>query len=199
LNRLFSQTPALAASSVSAPSGDAGERAAEDIAAAIFAEIDVNARSAPEATLENLRLGLMGKDEVSAPGSLSAHSGRLRSVLRAAVRRLSYDQSFFDRRARSDIDAAIINEWLGPEARDRVVIAGHTHAAREIALAAGCSYLNTGTWTDLLPLPTGLSDSDLQQWTDDLEAGRLASLRFCTYAVIDEQGARLEEWPHDAP
>jgi hypothetical protein len=123
----------------------------------------------------------------------------LRSVLRAAVARLSYDHSFFNRKATSRMDQAIIDSHLGslsPEhAKGRVVIAGHTHAAREVSLSGDRVYLNTGTWSDLLPFPDDVQDPSLQSWIDRLEDNLLAPVRRPTYALVDGTGARLLEWP----
>ena len=40
-----------------------------------------------------------------------------------------------------------------------VVVFGHTHLAKEIRLGSG-TYINTGTWADLLPFPTTILDPD---------------------------------------
>jgi hypothetical protein len=84
---------------------------------------------------------------------------------------------------------------LPAQVKGRVVIAGHTHAAREVGLANDRVYLNTGTWSDLLPFPNDALDSSLKDWVDRLEGSRLVPIRRGTYALVDGDGARLREWP----
>jgi len=42
----------------------------------------------------------------------------------------------------------------------RVVIFGHTHLAKQVALAGG-TYINTGTWADVLPFPATVLDAEV--------------------------------------
>ena len=166
----------------------------DELGAAIVDGLDDSDRAAPEATLRAFELALQGKRS-SGGGMLAAHGGILRSVLRAAVRWLSYDHSFSDPRATSRIDQAIIASLLPENAIGRVIITGHTHAAREVRLSGDRVYLNTGTWTDLLQFPDDTLDSTLEDWIDRLQSNSLLAIRRPTYAVVDADGAHLLEWP----
>ena len=167
----------------------------DELGAAIVDGLDDSDRAAPEATLRAFELALQGKRRSEGSEMLAAHSGILRSVLRVAVRWLSYDHSFTDPRATGRIDQAIITSLLPENAVGRVIIAGHTHAARDVRLSGDRVYLNTGTWTDLLQFPGDTLDSTLEDWIDRLQSDRLLSIRRPTYAVVDADGAHLLEWP----
>jgi UDP-2,3-diacylglucosamine pyrophosphatase LpxH len=180
--------------SLGGPAAGTPPSAVEDLAVALAEGLDQGEQAAPEATLRELELGLQGKHGVAGPGTLAAHRGRLRWVLRAAVRRLSYDHSFFRRGATSRIDQAILDTLLPKQAEHRVVIAGHTHAAREVRLSDDRVYLNTGTWSDLLSFPEDAQDKSLSDWIDRLEANTLKVVPQRTYAVVDADGARLLDW-----
>lgn len=59
-----------------------------------------------------------------------------------------------------------------------VVLFGHTHLAKEIKMAEG-TYINTGTWADVLPFPSTILDPDersTQQPVRDIAAVRLKRL-----------------------
>ena len=79
----------------------------------------------------------------------------------------------------------------------RVIVFGHTHLAKRVALGDGAVYLNTGTWADLVRLPAAVVHDDhelakqaLEQLLEKLKANDLAALRrpVPTYAKI-----RLED------
>ena len=78
----------------------------------------------------------------------------------------------------------------------RVVVYGHTHLAKRIAVGDGGSttYLNTGTWADLMRLPDDVWHADADKardvlfaFVDDLAAGALDAWRrsLPTYARIE--------------
>ena len=81
---------------------------------------------------------------------------RRMQVLLDALRTLQHDTSF---------DPAVEQpEWLRhaqalAEGGFRAVVFGHTHLAKQVPLAGGAVYLNTGTWADLMRLPAGLTTS----------------------------------------
>lgn len=121
-------------------------------------------------------------------------------VLLDALRTLQHDTSF---------DPAVEQPgWLRhaqalADGGFRVVIFGHTHLAKQVPLAGGARYLNTGTWADLMKLPAGLFVADRTQaravldgFVDDLRGGRHdAYLAFDPrYArcAIDERGRCTE-------
>ncbi|MBP8806019.1 MAG: metallophosphoesterase [Kofleriaceae bacterium] len=145
-----------------------------------------------EATVSAIEDWLRGH---TAPGSgtLATHGGA-KFLLRAALRLLSGAGSFFDPTHLSDDDQAIVREHLPAGGGPRVVIAGHTHAARRVQLAHG-DYINTGTWTDLIPWPSPASDADAKAFIDQLDAGQVRPLRRLTWALVDESGARLVTEP----
>ncbi|SEK29554.1 Calcineurin-like phosphoesterase [Roseateles sp. YR242] len=99
-----------------------------------------------------------------------------------------------------------IDEYLKPaQAAARrgfeVVVYGHTHLAKRVALdVEGAVYLNTGTWADLLRVPeTVLADDDtaalaqLRGFVADLATNKLESWRcqLPTFARIDLDGAKV--------
>lgn len=97
-------------------------------------------------------------------------------VLLDALRTLQHDTSF---------DPAVEQPgWLRhaqalADGGFGVVIFGHTHLAKQVPLAGGARYLNTGTWADLMKLPAGLFAADraqaravLDRFVDDLRGGR---------------------------
>ena len=60
----------------------------------------------------------------------------------------------------------------------QVVLFGHTHLAKEIKMAGG-TYINTGTWADVLPFPSTILDPDegsTQQTAREVAAARLKRL-----------------------
>jgi len=178
-------------------------------------------RLAPDATVRALEDALenVRRDRTPAASGMLAHGnagGGFRPLLRAAVYALSSDGAHF----RTDevgagVDAPIISEHLPPGCPRRVVVAGHTHAAREIHVDGDSErvYLNTGTWSDLLRLPTDLPaltpelladsgaiealDVRLEGWINDVVAGRIAPLRRLSFAEVGEDGPRLRWWRPD--
>jgi hypothetical protein len=147
-------------------------------------------RPAAISLLRSLEGWLEHGDTAAAPaGSLASHSGVRAWLLRKALRLLSYDFSFFDPGALGSTDRAIIEEFLPEGGPARVVVAGHTHAARHRVMAGGRVYINTGTWTDLMRLP-GPAD-DLTAWIDALEAGRVAHEQRPSFADITAEVAVL--------
>lgn len=126
----------------------------------------------------------------AAAGTLASHGGG-RCILRAALRLLGRGGIAFDQTQLDKDDQAIIAEHLPAGCGPRVVIAGHTHAARHVRLDAERTYINTGTWSDLIPWPPLDSDEEAKRFIDDLEAGKVPPLRRLTWALVDEHGARL--------
>jgi hypothetical protein len=82
------------------------------------------------------------------PGYLVAHGGARKLFLRAWLQHpsLRRAEAFFDRSALGTEDEALMDRHVpaGSGAR-RVLVAGHTHAAREVHFDDGRSYINTGT------------------------------------------------------
>lgn len=83
----------------------------------------------------------------------------------------------------------------------KVIAYGHTHLAKKVALpTGGATYLNTGTWADLMCVPASilLPDSaeeakrDLEIFVRDLENNRTGRWtgRLATFAEIEMEGGR---------
>lgn len=182
--RLSSDRPVLAPApgTPHAPAHATPASLDDELAAAVVESL------APGESLRDLEDWLAGHTAPPAPGTLASHGGA-KVLLRAALA-LFDSASCFDRKHWSDFDRAIIEEHLADGQR-RVVIAGHTHAARELVLDTQDTYLNTGTWTDLLPWPSAQTDEERQRFIDDLEHHRVLMQRRLTWALADAVGARL--------
>ncbi len=85
----------------------------------------------------------------------------------------------------------------------KVVLFGHTHLAKRVALEGSSIYLNTGTWADLIRLPAGIYEADedaafklFQVFLDDVKNNRIDGYRrqVATFACVrlDAQGALFE-------
>jgi hypothetical protein len=166
-----------------------------DLAAALTAGLDPGEAAAPAAVVERLESALGGAPAPRA-GYLSGGSASVQLWILGLARRAWEDgNSFFDLSRPGHYDRPILEEHLSTAAGPRVVLAGHTHAAREIRLDSDRVYLNTGTWTDLLPRPRAEEAADLRPWLQDLLAGRARRLRRLTYARVDASGAAIHVWP----
>lgn len=149
-------------------------------------------RRVPQACLRRLE-NWLADAAAPAPGMLAAH-GRGRFLLRAFLRAASKDGTFFELEKTDAHDQAIIQEHLAPRGGPRVLITGHTHAARHVVLEGERVYLNTGTWTDLMRLPRFDDDQRVQRFADELEAGNVPRLRRLTYAEVTPEGPALKFW-----
>lgn len=70
----------------------------------------------------------------------------------------------------------------------KVVVYGHTHLAKRIGLPGGATYLNSGTWADLMRVPDSV-------WHADEAAARTGLTRF----VDDLEASRLDAWRRSVP
>jgi len=129
---------------------------------------------------------------------LSPNDGRVESrlpALLAALRALQDDNTF-------DPSIETRKEYLDA-ARElaqgdiRHVVFGHTHIARKVDLGDGRSYLNSGTWADLIRFPKEIvsgSEAEalgkVREFVGDLKDGRLARwISFVpTYVRLDLDG-----------
>ena len=172
---------------------DALDALARTMAGDLVAALPEADRQAPEATLVRLQSHLDGEAVVAARGSLAAHGGLRRALLRAWLRREgATSQAFFDLHSPGGADSQIIARHLPEGCGPRVTITGHTHAARDIRLDSERVYLNTGTWTDLLDLSAYTDqDASLTALIDALEAGMLPSFRRLTWAEVTPAGPQL--------
>lgn len=82
------------------------------------------------------------------------------------------------------------SEAGGDGRRPRIVVMGHTHLIRQIDLGHGRWYLNTGTWADLIKVPSACLDktcegrAELGRWLRQLVLD-VDSLRFADPAYAD--------------
>lgn len=167
--------------------------ASDDVAATLFESLSSDERN--EETFAAIDALLRGHSEAPAAGTLAPHRGPLRYLLRAAIRALGSNGTFFDQTQLDAADLAIVDEHLPPGVGPRVVLAGHTHAARHVTLDAQRTYLNTGTWTDLIPWRPLLNDGEARAFLDDLEHGKVTARPRLTWSLVDERGAQLCEEP----
>jgi UDP-2,3-diacylglucosamine pyrophosphatase LpxH len=73
----------------------------------------------------------------------------------------------------------------------KVVVYGHTHLVKRIALSGGATYLNSGTWADLMRVPVAA----LREETPEAEALRLLG----EFADDLTDRARVERWRKQVP
>ena len=151
-------------------------------------------RTNPARCKEQLIEWLNGMDEGLGEGRLASHSGLRARMLRAFLWLASDNGRFFDQSHRSADCIAISREYLPPGAPPRVVISGHTHAAREVWLTPDHVYINTGTWTDLMKLPSRIDDAMLKEWIDSLERREIPRIQRLTYADVTATDVALREF-----
>jgi UDP-2,3-diacylglucosamine pyrophosphatase LpxH len=75
-----------------------------------------------------------------------------------------------------------------------VMVTGHTHAAKQIRTPRGNTYLNTGTWLDLTPIPDFADTTAVADWLDALAGDKVPRWQGCPVAQVDADGARLLRW-----
>lgn len=124
------------------------------------------------------------------------HDGGFQRILRRmAVLALSRGGEFFNERTIDGVDEAIIAHHVPSGAAPAVLVAGHTHAARQFRFGPHL-YLNTGTWTDLLQFPDVTDDAAVIEFLTHIKrvgmSGR--SEQRLRYVIADANGARLESW-----
>lgn len=178
--------------------GDAqpAPRADEDAIADQIVEslIGKTERDAPDASIAMFEALLEGAPPPRA-NTLAQH-GKRRWPIRAWLRSIARDAgSFFDRKALSADDRSIIARYLPEGAAPAVAIFGHTHAARHVVLEGGREYINTGTWMDLMDIPTLATDKDVEAWIDKLDARQIHGSPRPTYAEVTAEGAALRDVP----
>lgn len=160
----------------------------ELLADALAQELTERERHAPSATQDKLETFLEGHS-APRPGMLANHSTWLAPV-RAALRLISHNNTFFNEKVLSSDDEAIVDKQLRPQKEPCVGIFGHTHAARHVTHGKHM-YVNTGTWMGLMDLPRFDDDNAVRSWVDKLEAGDVPRIERHTYAEVTEQGVKL--------
>jgi UDP-2,3-diacylglucosamine pyrophosphatase LpxH len=163
-----------------------------EVAAGLVAALTAAELAAPRALLDHLDSAFGGAGPA---GQRMLTAGPPLGLFLRAAHRLWHDGgSFFDTASLGTLDRAIVAEHLPEGSRPRVVLAGHTHAAREARLSPDRIYLNTGTWTDLLQVPEKPDTAALVRWADELRGGRAPRLRRLHYAEITPETAGLKVW-----
>jgi UDP-2,3-diacylglucosamine pyrophosphatase LpxH len=191
---------ALAKALEGSPTLAPGERdpaagTADDIARGLAPEYTTTERQNPGRCADNLEDWLNSDETGPVEGTLAAHGGIRPRMLRAFLRLASDNGKFFNRAHRSAEDRAITNEHLPPDAPPRVVIAGHTHAAREVWLSEIHAYINTGTWTELIQFPAQIDDTELRMWINRLERRDIPRVTSLTYAEVTPDTVKLRDYP----
>ncbi len=130
------------------------------------------------------------EDRIGAVGDL-----KVSLLLRAFAKRREKDATTFDVTQEAGIyldpAKAIAGRGFG------VVVMGHTHLAKRVPLSESAVYLNTGTWADLMRLPSAVYEQPeekaraaLQQFLEDIKANRIERYRrpVPTFAHIEIAG-----------
>lgn len=147
----------------------------------------------PDTIEEDVRAWLTQADEAVA-GTLAHHGGLVRQRMRAWLRNASQDGNFFKLDHLADDDRQIVEAELPEGSGPRIVIAGHTHAAREVKLPGERVYLNTGTWTDLMKFPAQVDDAAVRSWIDALERREIPRIQRFTWAEVTPEGGMIRTW-----
>jgi hypothetical protein len=188
--RALRRSPVLGMGDVFEPA-----EALDEILADALAEVlPEEERRSPDAAVRSLRVDL-ADGPAAAPGTLAKHEGLRRRCARWYLGRVAKDGAFFDEAHASAEDRAVIARELPEGSGPRVVVCGHTHAARHVDLGDGRVYLNCGTWMDLMKLPPLEDDTAQRAFINALEAGNVPRLRLRTYVEVTEHGAALRHWP----
>jgi UDP-2,3-diacylglucosamine pyrophosphatase LpxH len=149
------------------------------------------------------------------PGKVSSGAGRpgfverWRRAVEGWVRAKELDELLEALRANAGAHGAAFDpgvedeEYLRPAraralAGFRVVVLGHTHLAKRVALEGGALYLNTGTWADLMRVPEAVLGGDrkaLEAFADDIANDRLGARRrlIPTFADITLDGDAVRD------
>jgi UDP-2,3-diacylglucosamine pyrophosphatase LpxH len=126
---------------------------------------------------------------------------RLRNLAaRRMLKRVSRRDTFFQI-GTSDNQHGAVTALLNKGAN--LVIHGHTHAAKAYKVGRGL-YLNTGTWGQLMRLPSKkASQKEWSTFIEDLRGNRVASFPRPTFARVSRRGAQtsalLCEWTDGRP
>jgi hypothetical protein len=168
-------------------------------AAAFADEIAREIARKEAAILDAARVSSGGEDEISASEAVRSwwqvwQARRASGDREAQLGRLRRALSVWHEAQQAAYDTAREDEvWLkGAQAAfdqgAALVVYGHTHFARDVAVCAGRRYLNTGTWADLMTVPDAIFGAD------EAAAGR-AMARFADDLASNELGA----WRSSAP
>lgn len=104
---------------------------------------------------------------------------------------------FFDLSHQDEVDQAIARAHLPEGSGPRIVICGHTHAARFRPLPGERLYLNTGTWTDLMHFSELFNLEDFQASRARFLRDEVPRLQRLCYAEVTHEGGKLEWFEPD--
>lgn len=115
--------------------------------------------------------------------------------------RLVYEKTrqFFDPRHQDEIDQNIIRTQLPEGVGPRIVICGHTHAARCSPFSGDRLYLNTGTWTDLMHFSEIFSLQDFTKARDKFLRNEVPRIQRLSYAEVTPEDGGMLKWHEPDP
>ncbi|MDC3379486.1 metallophosphoesterase [Planctomycetota bacterium] len=172
--------------------------AADDAAMLLLEALDPEERAAGQLLCDRLNAALDAKPSASpaAPGALALGDWIRRLPLRAFRRAIERDRFFDPQHVDSTCRKAM--EHL-PDVEGAVLVTGHTHGARLLALDGRRAYMNTGTWQDLwLPTAPPEDDDALEAWVLTLADGRFPRTRRLTVGRVTEHAVELLAWDEEA-
>ncbi len=172
---------------VTGPADDFMTELAGDIAGAMTpAELH-----APQRVQDDL-LGYLahGAPPESAQGLLSSGGLARGLLLRALGRALRRGRDGFRPQTADPLANAVMATW----GRQGIAVTGHTHAAKQISVAPGQTYLNTGTWLDRVLPPADATAPAVCAWLARLADDQVPRWQGGPVAVVDADGARLLHW-----
>jgi UDP-2,3-diacylglucosamine pyrophosphatase LpxH len=102
-----------------------------------------------------------------------------------------HTRRFFDLAHQDDVDRNIIWENLPEGSGPRIVICGHTHAARVCSLPGDRLYLNTGTWTDLMHFHEIFKFEDFMEAREKFLRNEVPRVQRLSYAKVTAEGGTL--------
>lgn len=107
--------------------------------------------------------------------------------------RIVYERTrrFFELEHQDEVDQDIVRAHLPEGSGPRIVICGHTHAARFCPLPGDRLYLNTGTWTDLMHFSEIFNFKALQESRGRFLRGEVPRLQRLSYAEVTSEGGTL--------
>lgn len=151
--------------------------------------------SAPQRMEDDLRGYLAHGAPPDVAKKMLSSGGLARSLLlRALGRALLRGRDGFRPQTADKLAKGVMATW----GRQCIAVTGHTHAAKEISLAPGQIYLNTGTWLDLVLPPADASAAAVSAWLARLANDEVPRWQGCPIAVVDPNGARLLHWDGQA-
>lgn len=192
-NRMGLSSPQLAQRQVRAM--DDNNPLVDSLVNALVEAMTPDERQAEQVLTQELGNHLEGTTRQPRTGMLAAgHPGRIEAlILRALCATLADGRNAFA----PDKPDPLANEVIRTWGRGTIAVTGHTHAAKHIEHAEG-TYLNTGTWQDLVRVPDDLSTNTVADWLGRLQRDEVKRWRICSVARITCNNASLLHWNGDS-